>query len=413
MRPPESPQHPGGTPLLAYVHFPYCLEKCPYCDFVSYKVERPEIPHAGYATAVISELRSRVERLSAGGQRFALQSVFFGGGTPSLWEPRELGRVLAALREAFPGSTTDAATLEAGVEVTVECNPTSLDRDRASALLDVGVNRLSIGVQGLDQERLRFLGRMHDPGGALAALEAALSAGVPRVSGDLIYGLAGQLPAAAADDAGRLVDAGLGHVSAYNLTIEAGTRFGELARRGRLPLAEDAAMVESFFAIDEALSRRGLVHYEISNYGVAGAESRHNLGYWRGSCYLGLGCGAYGTLPDGGSVLRYRNQPLPERYIAACHGDAPLYGLGARVDSVEALSPETRLRERIMLGLRIADGLDLAEAAAEVGAPPWPADRARAAERLVKRGRLVRDGDRLWVPREAWVFADGTAAELF
>lgn len=392
------------TPLLVYVHFPYCLEKCPYCDFVSFKTERPSIPHAGYADAVLSELGRRVEALSSQQNVFARLSVFFGGGTPSLWEPKELGRVLSGIEALLPGGSE--------IEVTAECNPTSLDRDRAKALLDVGVNRLSIGVQGLDQERLRFLGRMHDPAGALSAIEGARAAGVARVSGDLIYGVAGQSPEAAASDAERLVDAGLNHVSAYNLTIESGTRFGELARRGRLPLAEDQTMVDGFFAIDEALQGRGLEHYEISNYGRPGQASRHNLGYWRGAFYMGLGCGAFGTLPHGDRVVRYRNSPVPAKYMAsASHG--ALYEDGALVDSVEQLSTDDRLKERIMLGLRIAEGFDLEQAADEVGAVAWTDERLRAVDRMEKRGRLLREGSRLRVPREAWIFADGTAAELF
>ncbi len=179
-----------------------------------------------------------------------IESVFFGGGTPSLWEPRELGRVLEGVRRHF--GVTER------VEVTVECNPTSLDEDRARALLDVGVNRLSIGVQSLTDERLRFLGRLHDAAGARTAVRGALAAGVPRVSADLIFGLPDQSPAEARREALELADLGIAHLSAYQLTIEPGTRFGELARRGRLPLADDGVVAESFLAIDEALGSPGL-----------------------------------------------------------------------------------------------------------------------------------------------------------
>jgi coproporphyrinogen III oxidase-like Fe-S oxidoreductase len=270
------------------------------------------------------------------------------------------------------------------------------------------VRRLSVGVQGLDDERLRFLGRLHSADGAREAIRVALRSGAVRVSGDLIYAVAGQTPERAAREAAELADLGLRHVSAYALTIEPGTQFGELARRGRLPLADDALMVESFFAVDEALAARGLRHYELSNFAAPGHESLHNLGYWRGDDYVGLGCAAFGTVARaGGDTVRYRNLPEPRRYM-----DAALGG-GDVVLTTEPLSPETRLRERIMLGLRLAEGLDLAAAAREVGAEAWTEERTLAAERLVARGRLRREGDRLSVPRDAWIWTDDCAAALF
>jgi oxygen-independent coproporphyrinogen-3 oxidase len=293
--------------------------------------------------------------------------------------------------------------------VTTECNPTSIDEDRARALRDVGVNRLSIGVQSLSDDRLRFLGRLHDAGGAIAAVQGALRSGIPRVSADLIFGLPGQTPRQACDEAERLVDLGLHHLSCYQLTIEPGTRFGELSRRGRLPLAEDAAVADSFLALDEMLSRRGFVHYEISNYAHPGHEAAHNIGYWRGSEYLGLGCAAYGFLrasPAGG--VRYRNQIVPERYMSGASY--------ATETETEPLDPDALMRERIMLGLRTAEGVDLREAEASLGAPAWTPSRERAAAWLVERGRIERsgpDGSLLRVPKSSWLWTDDTAARLF
>jgi oxygen-independent coproporphyrinogen-3 oxidase len=394
-------------PASVYVHFPFCLKKCPYCDFVSYARERSAIDHEGYADAVVAELARRREALDGR----ALASVFFGGGTPSLWEPRALGRVLRAALDAAPARVAD-------VEVTVECNPSSLDEDRARALVDVGVNRLSIGVQGLDAGRLGFLGRLHDSAGGLDAVRAALRAGVPRVSADLIYGVAGGGPAEqsaseSADEARRLADTGVTHVSAYGLTIEAGTQFGELARKGRLPIATEESQAEGFHAVERALAEAGLAHYEVSNFAAPGHESRHNLGYWRGHDYVGLGCAAVGAVEGygeargrAGHAVRWRNWIDPAKYVARAHdgelGDAP-----------ELLDPETRLRERIMLGLRLREGLDLGAAARSLGLEPWPPSRRRAADRLVRANRLVVDGDHLRVTPEGWVFADGTAAALF
>jgi oxygen-independent coproporphyrinogen-3 oxidase len=289
-----------------YVHFPWCLAKCPYCDFVSYTSPRDAVDHRGYADSVIREIEARAGALS----ERRIESVFFGGGTPSLWEPAELGRVLTAVLAS--GCATDRASGRT-LEVTVECNPTSLDEDRARALVDAGVNRLSIGVQSLRDDELRFLGRLHDAAGAGAAVRGAMRAGVSRVSADLIFGLPGQPVLRARDQALELLDFGLRHVSCYQLTIEAGTRFGELARRGRLPLADDGVVAEAFLAIDDALRGRGLRHYEVSNFAVPGEEARHNLGYWRGGEYLGLGCAAVGFLrvPGDGPArgVRYRNEP--------------------------------------------------------------------------------------------------------
>jgi oxygen-independent coproporphyrinogen-3 oxidase len=383
-----------------YVHFPYCLAKCPYCDFVSYVApeDRP-IDHRGYADAILRELDRRASRFEGR----TLGSIFFGGGTPSLWDPGELGRVLAGARAVFPA----AAGVE--VEVTVECNPTSLDEDRARALLDVGVGRVSIGIQSLRDEQLRFLGRLHDAKGGVSALRSAVRAGFPRVSGDLIFGLPGQTPEQARQEALELADQGLSHLSAYQLTIEPGTRFGELAKRGRLPLADEGATAEAFLAIDEGLSGRGLGHYEVSNYAVPGQEARHNLGYWRGDEYLGVGCGAYGfvrTESDGTAARaeRWRNDPSPERYVAAGNG----------ADTTEDLDAEAMLRERIMLGLRTVEGVDLNAAASDlgIGDAGWTEERKKAFARLEQRGRVERTGARIRVPPAAWLWTDDTASRL-
>lgn len=381
-----------------YVHFPYCLTKCPYCDFVSYKTDRTEVPHAAYADAVLAELDARLAAQPDLG-RAPVGSVFFGGGTPSLWEPAELGRVLAGIHARLP--------VEVGAEITVECNPTSLDEARARAFRAVGVNRVSIGTQSLRREQLEHLGRLHDPEGARVAVRGALGVEGLRVSTDLIFGLPGQTPEDARAQALELAGLGLAHLSAYQLTIEPGTRFGELARRGRLPRAEDGEVAAAFLAIDEALEAAGLEHYEISNYARPGERSRHNVGYWRGDDYLGLGCAAVGFRRVGGRGVREKNETEPAKYMQNARD------LGALATFREEVDGEAMLRERIMLGLRIVDGVDLARAREELGIEPWTAAREREAARLVARGRLERRGDVLVIPRPAWLFADDTAARLF
>ncbi len=404
------------------MHFPWCLAKCPYCDFVSW-VE-PAADHRAYAEAVLREVEARAELFE--GRQVA--SVFFGGGTPSLWEPRELGRVLAGIRRHASSS------VEPELEVTVECNPTSLDEDKTRALIDVGVNRFSIGVQALNDERLRFLGRLHDAQGALDAVLGAMRAKAPRVSADLIFGVAGQTVGDARDEALKLADLGLTHMSCYQLTIESGTRFGELARRGRLPLADDGAVAEAFGAIEEALTGRGLGHYEVSNYAAPGQEARHNLGYWRGDEYVGLGCGAFGFARtdergEPARGVRWRNATRPETYVlgdlasaTGAFGEGADAGgaaeaergraLGATV-ACEELDAETMLRERIMLGLRLASGFDLKGAGADLGVEGWTPERDRAAKRLEERGRLIREGSALRIPHRAWLWSDDTASRLF
>jgi oxygen-independent coproporphyrinogen-3 oxidase len=394
--------YPSPKPLGIYVHFPWCLKKCPYCDFLSVAAARSDIPHRAYADAVLRELAARLPALDPA---YRLETIFFGGGTPSLWATEELGRVLAGLLEAFAGRRAD------DVEITAECNPTSLDEAKARALHGVGVNRLSLGVQGLDAERLEFLGRLHDPSGGLTAARAALASQMPRVSLDFIFGVAGQSAAAAATEAETLARLGTTHLSAYALTIEPGTEFGARAKKGRLPLLEEASVADSFNAVDQTLERAGFEHYEISNFARQGHVSRHNLGYWRGYDYLGLGTGAWGTLTLPSGRLRYRSSPSPERYSASQFRQ-PFAAGGDSCAVVEPLDAETSLRERIMLGLRVAEGLDLHGAASELGVAALPAGRQRALDRLCERGRVEVVEGRLRIPKSQWLFADGIISEL-
>jgi len=207
---------------------------------------------------------------------------------------------------------------------------------------------------------------------------------------------------------------GTTHLSAYALTIEPGTQFGALARKGKLPLLSDNAVADSFLAVEEALEQAGFEHYEVSNYAKPGARSRHNVGYWVGRSYLGLGCGAWGTLVEGDRRYRYRNTPSPERYLAATslYAHADLQQVGPLVASYEAIPPETALAERIMLGLRLAEGLDLERSAAELGTELWTPERARARDRLTAQGKLELCGSRVSIPKSHWLLADGIIASL-
>jgi oxygen-independent coproporphyrinogen-3 oxidase len=383
-----------------YVHFPWCLQKCPYCDFASGTIRRPEVPHRAYADAVLTELQWRARAV----EDETLASVFFGGGTPSLWAPADVGRVLAAIRAAF-AREADA------LEVTLECNPSSLDRAIARALREAGVTRLSIGVQALDDAQLRFLGRLHDSDAALRAVEAALHE-LPRVSGDLIFGLPGQAPDVAAAHARRLAATGLRHLSVYSLTIEPNTQFGSLHQKGRLPIAREDDVAQAFEDITAALQAEGFEHYEVSNYAHRGERARHNEHYWRGGGYLGLGAGAVGCLrandpaaPEGVRGRRYRNEPNPDRYMER--------SAGAQIEVFEEqLDGGDVVREHLMLGLRTSDGVDLARAREASGRDPL-AGRRQALTRALARGEVLHEGDVLRVPRARWLHLDGIVASLF
>ncbi|HEY3235436.1 MAG TPA: radical SAM family heme chaperone HemW [Polyangiaceae bacterium] len=390
---------PNGA-IGVYVHFPWCLKKCPYCDFLSVASERRDIPHRAYADCVIAEL----ERRAPPQAHRQLRSVFFGGGTPSLWQPAELGRVLAAILGAFSSGSVHA-------EVTVECNPTSLDPERVEQWAALGANRLSIGVQSLDAGQLTFLGRLHDQEQGLQAVRQALDSHL-RVSADLIFGLPGQPPAQARAEALRVAELGVTHLSAYALTIEPNTQFGALARQGRLPLATEESVAESFLALDEALTGVGFDHYEISNYARSGHVAEHNLGYWTGRDYLGLGAGAWGTV----ARTRYRNTPSVPRYLESRDRwrleDLERTGPDSLLAAIEPIDAQTALREKILLGLRLKQGLDIEAVASELEVEPWPRSRELALARLLERGRIARDGTRWFIPPSQWLLSDATIAEL-
>jgi putative oxygen-independent coproporphyrinogen III oxidase len=377
-----------------YVHFPWCLQKCPYCDFASASIRRTEVPHTEYADAVLRELAWHAERGSLG----ELRSIFFGGGTPSLWAAQELGRVVRGIQSAFTSQVAD-------LEVTVECNPSSLDEEKAHALAEQGVNRLSVGVQALDGDRLRYLGRLHDAEGALRALRAAQAA-VPRVSGDLMFGTPGQPAEAFLGEVQRLVDLGLSHLSIYALTIEPNTQFGELHRKGRLTLAKDDDYADTFLAIERLLEQQGFRHYEVSNYARPGQTSQHNQHYWRGGDYLGLGCAAVGCMTERpGLARRVRNQPVPAAYVSAA-------SLDALCSESETLDGAALVREAIMLGLRTEEGVNLERTAARAGVDPLKGRRS-ALDLALARGNVVLEHGHLRVPQARWLHLDSIVADLF
>ena len=379
------------TPTSVYVHFPWCARKCPYCDFATEPIATTAIPHQRYADTVLHELDLR----SADLQDRELISVFFGGGTPSLWEAGALEQMLRGIEGAFDH-------VGASLEVTVECNPSSLDHRYAVALCEAGVNRLSVGVQSLRDDHLRFLGRLHDCEKAVEALHAAC-AEVPRVSADLMFGMPGQSAAAFREDIDRVVATGVGHVSAYALTIEPRTLFGSLYKAGKLETAPEETYADHFELAQSHFASKGWNQYEVSNYAPLGEESRHNSHYWRGGAYVGLGAAAVGCLDRGpGDAARWRNEPIARRYMEAPH----------KPREFERLGPAEIIREAWMLGLRTQDGIDL-DATRERAGRDARVGRAKEVSRALEAGDLIQDGSALRVPRDRWLKLDGIIRDLF
>ncbi len=367
-----------------YVHFPWCLSKCPYCDFAS--VVSPQIPQASYADAIVTELRQRAE----GHRGRVVHSVYFGGGTPSLWGPEHVGRVLKELASLF--------TLDAQAELTLEANPGAADVERFSKFRALGINRLSIGVQSFNPRTLAALGRAHSPDDARAAFRGAREAGFDNVSLDFIYGVHGQTAEEAAQDAREAAALGPDHLSAYALTLskEALAEEVPLARqlaRGELALPPDEEVTRAQRLVAEAYERAGLQRYEVSNYARSGRESLHNLAYWTGGEWLAVGVGATGSLRHAAHEgLRYQNQRSPEKYLRAVA--AQQWPEAGRED----LDATTLFRERVAMGLRLVGGIDLLACATAFGQES--SSRADQVRFLEKHGLLTsRDGRWALTPR--------------
>ncbi|MGE4012919.1 MAG: radical SAM family heme chaperone HemW [Alphaproteobacteria bacterium] len=357
-----------------YVHFPFCLSKCPYCDFNSHVRER--IDAASWQRAILAELAHYAQQTPGR----TLTSIFFGGGTPSLMPEETAAAVIAAARAAWPA--------DPDLEVTLEANPGAVDAQRFAGYRDAGVNRLSIGVQSLDDRALKFLGRRHDAGEARRAIELARKI-FPRISFDLIYALPDQTLDAWMGELDTAIALAADHLSVYQLTIEPGTQFHTDHRLGRLAVMDDDAQANLYEATQDRLARAGLPAYEISNHAVPAAQSRHNLTYWRYGDYVGIGPGAHGRLTDGSEKFATRQVRLPEQWHAA------VAARGHGTEERTALDMATRKREMLLMGLRLAEGVDRRRFADETGADVMSAVDPDAARELAASGLLVPDDRRL------------------
>ncbi|MDB5444260.1 MAG: oxygen-independent coproporphyrinogen oxidase [Phenylobacterium sp.] len=375
-----------ATPLGVYIHWPYCARICPYCDFNVFKA-RPGAEPAALARAIVADLEAQA---ALTGPR-QLVSVFFGGGTPSLMDPAWAAEIVSAARRLW--------TAAADLEVTLEANPTDAEAQAFAGFAQAGVNRLSLGLQSLDDQALRFLGRNHDAAAGIRAAEAARAA-FPRLSIDLIYARPGQTPQAWAAELKAALALGAEHVSPYQLTIEAGTAFDRAVRRGLFTPPDPDAGATLFETTQAVLTQAGFEAYEVSNHARGeAARSRHNLVYWRGHDYVGAGPGAHGRITLGGARHATYSTPRPADYI----GRVAETGLG--FESRAALTPGEAAQERLLTGLRILDGVDRAELAALEIAPGRIAD-------LVALGLLADDPRRLRATPAGRLVLDRLTVEL-
>jgi oxygen-independent coproporphyrinogen-3 oxidase len=378
---------PSAEPLALYIHWPFCVSKCPYCDFNSHV--RASIDQQGWQDALLADLAHEAGR--AAGRR--LGSIFFGGGTPSLMPPATVAALIEAA-DAHWGFSDE-------IEITLEANPSSVEAARFADLALAGVNRVSLGLQSLDDRALRFLGRAHDVAEARGALATAQSQ-FARVSFDLIYALPGQTEAAWRAELAQALAFGTGHLSLYQLTIEPGTRFAALAAKG--DLAEtDSDHAAALYELTQAMTESaGLLAYETSNHARPGEESRHNLAYWRYQTYCGVGPGAHGRRGDA-VVQRHKK---PENWLAAVARN----GHGIALE--QPLAGPDRGVEALLMGLRLREGVDLERIARLSGVAPHALVDERAVTRLQRAQLLVRDGNRLRVTSKGSLLLDAILPEI-
>ena len=375
------------SPLALYVHWPFCVSKCPYCDFNSHV--RASIDEAAWRDALLADLAH--EAAMTPGRPIA--SIFFGGGTPSLMAPATVAAVFDAAERHW-GFAPD-------IEITLEANPSSVEASKFHALADVGVNRVSLGLQALDDAALRFLGRAHDVAESLAALDTAQAA-FARVSIDLIYARPDQTEAAWRAELVRAIGFGTEHLSLYQLTIEPGTHFAALAAKGKLPTLGTDEAAHLFELTRAAATGAGIPAYEISNHARPGAESRHNLAYWRYRDYLGVGPGAHGRRGGLATVRRKK----PENWLAAVARN------GHGVESETPLDRTERATEALLMGLRLNEGVDLAALSERLGLAIDAMVDTRAVDRLAGHGLIMREGYRLVVQEPGMLLLDGILSEI-
>lgn len=370
-----------------YVHWPFCLAKCPYCDFNSHVAR--SLDESAYAAALVRELEHRAALI----EPQAVTSVFFGGGTPSLMAPSTVAEVLEAIDRLWG--------LNQSVEISLEANPTSVEAEKFKGYAAAGVNRVSLGVQSLNDADLKFLGRLHSADEALAAIDLARTY-FARMSFDLIYARPGQTPDAWAQELSRALDFAVDHLSLYQLTIEEGTPFFDLHGKGAFAIPEEESAVALYEVTQQVCESAGLPAYEVSNHAKPGAECRHNLTYWRYGDYVGVGAGAHGRMMAEGRRLATVTESLPGAWLSAVQGQ------GHALISAEEVADQASAEEMMMMGLRLSEGVSLRRYETLSG---QTIDAGRLAA-LAADGLIERQGDRLRATATGRLVLNQLLAEL-
>lgn len=373
----------GARPFGFYVHVPFCTVRCGYCDFNTYTAMElgPGVSRATYVDQAVAEVR--LARRVVGDRDVPVETVFLGGGTPTLLPAEDLGRILAAIDDEFG--------VAPGAEVTTEANPDSVDLAYLERLRASGYNRVSFGMQSAVPHVLATLDRTHDPERVPVVVEAARAAGFDQISLDLIYGTPGESLADWQASLDAATASGPDHVSAYSLIVEEGTALARRVKRGELPMPDEDDLADKYVAADEHLGAAGLGWYEVSNWARPGAECRHNLGYWRGDDWWGVGPGAHSHV--GG--VRWWNVKHPAAYADRLGADV------SPAHAREVLDEDTRHVERVLLEVRLRDGLPVAAV-----------DRGAPVAELVADGLLEPPTDRLVLTRRGRLLADAVVRDL-
>ncbi|TVQ29898.1 MAG: coproporphyrinogen III oxidase [Geminicoccaceae bacterium] len=374
-----------------YVHWPFCRAKCPYCDFNSHV--RAEVDQARWRAGLLAEL----EHVASLVGPKPLRSIFFGGGTPSLMPPATVAAVIDRAAQHFG--------FQPGIEITLEANPTSSEAEGFRGFRTAGVNRVSLGVQALDDASLQALGREHSAAEALDAVDLAART-FERFSFDLIYARPGQTAKEWEAELRRALHHAGDHLSIYQLTLEPGTAFHALAARGRLRLPPDDVQAELYQLSQAILGDAGLLAYEVSNHARPGQESRHNLVYWRSGSFAGIGPGAHGRLDLSMGRVGTSTERVPERWLSAVERQ------GHALLPFEALDAPTQLAELVMMGLRLTEGVPLARLGRLAGGAWQSAFDRRALDRALATGCLVIEHDRLVASAEGRLLLDALLVDL-
>ncbi len=372
-------------PLGLYIHIPWCIQKCPYCDFNSHALKN-DLPEAGYVDTLLTDLKQDLELLA---ENRPVHSVFIGGGTPSLFTAESLYRLLSGIRQQIPFSDD--------VEITLEANPGTFESDKFADFKALGINRLSIGIQSFQDKHLKRLGRVHNAAEAMAAIEMARQAGFDNINLDLMFGLPEQTEAEALADIETALSFGTAHLSYYQLTLEPNTLFF----RYPPPLPEHDALYQIQQNCQQRLADAGFQQYEISAYSQPGKQCRHNLNYWRFGDYLGIGAGAHGKISRQfpGDIVRTQKAKNPGQYLQQ-----------DSVRSVRAIEPQDLPLEFMMNQLRLQQGFELADFHQRTG---LPASRLEPAlSHCVKQGLLTIEQHRVFCSAKGWDFLDEVLAKF-